>query len=274
MHIGARNCLGSHDVLFITIDTLRYDVAQQAMQQGKTPVLQAIAPVGFWERRHSPASFTYAAHTAFFAGFLPTPATPGGARAARLFATAFPGSRTTNKQTLVFEEADIVRCFAAAGYWTICVGGVGFFNKQSDLGKILPGYFQESHWSPDFDVTCAQSTEYQVACASARFAEASQAQPVFLFLNLSTCHAPNRGYMPGAQRDSVDIQLAALAYVDSQLSTLFDCVRRHRPLLTVICSDHGEAYGEDGYHGHRLAHPTVWEVPNLQTVSPKRGAND
>jgi len=34
-------------------------------------------PASGWERRHSPASFTYAAHQAFFAGFLPTPASPG-----------------------------------------------------------------------------------------------------------------------------------------------------------------------------------------------------
>jgi hypothetical protein len=29
----------------------------------------------------------------------------------------------------------------------------------------------------------------------------------------------------------------------------------------VICSDHGTAYGEDGFAGHRLAHPVVWTVP-------------
>jgi hypothetical protein len=28
-----------------------------------------------------------------------------------------------------------------------------------------------------------------------------------------------------------------------------------------VCSDHGTAYGEDGYRGHRLGHPVVWDVP-------------
>ena len=28
-----------------------------------------------------------------------------------------------------------------------------------------------------------------------------------------------------------------------------------------MCSDHGTAYGEDGYWGHRLSHPVVWTVP-------------
>ena len=42
---------------------------------GRTPHLTRLLPRG-WEERHSPGSFTYAAHQAFFAGFLPTPARP------------------------------------------------------------------------------------------------------------------------------------------------------------------------------------------------------
>ena len=38
----------------------------------------------------------------------------------------------------------------------------------------------------------------------------------------------------------------------------------------VICSDHGTAYGEDGYTGHRLAHPVVWDVPYAGIHPPQR----
>ncbi|MDJ0342846.1 hypothetical protein QMK19_23370 [Streptomyces sp. H10-C2] len=31
--------------------------------------------------------------------------------------------------------------------------------------------------------------------------------------------------------------------------------------LVIICADHGEAFGEDGYHGRGIAHPTVMNVP-------------
>ena len=41
------------------------------------------------------------------------------------------------------------------------------------------------------------------------------------------------------------------------------------PWLVVICSDHGTAYGEDGYTGHRLAHPVVWDVPYAEFVLPQ-----
>jgi len=189
MSIDAPACLGSHNVLFLTLDSLRYDVAVRAMEDDTTPVLKAIAPGSAWERRHSPASFTFAAHTAFFAGFLPTPARVGGARAPRLFATRFPGSRSATLRTLVFDQADIVSGFAAAGYRTICIGGVGFFNKQSALGSVLPGYFQESHWSPDLGVGCLTSARNQVDLACATLDDGPGDQPVFLFMNISACHA-------------------------------------------------------------------------------------
>ena len=64
--IDVRNTLGTHDVLFITLDTLRYDVAEATLAQGLTPNFEHILPGGVWERRHSPSSFTYGAHQAFF----------------------------------------------------------------------------------------------------------------------------------------------------------------------------------------------------------------
>ncbi len=34
----------------------------------------------------------------------------------------------------------------------------------------------------------------------------------------------------------------------------------------MICADHGEAFGEDGYTGHGIAHPVVWTVPYAQAL--------
>ncbi len=139
--------VGTYDILLITLDTLRYDVAQDMWHEGRTPFLASLLPPGGWEARHTPGSFTYAAHHAFFAGFLPTPAGPGVHP--RLFAARFPGSETTTAQTYVFEAPDIVSGLTAQGYHTACIGGVGFFNKAGPLGSVLPGLFQESHWSPE-----------------------------------------------------------------------------------------------------------------------------
>jgi hypothetical protein len=262
--------IGSHDILLMTFDTLRYDVACAALEAGQTPHLGALLPGGAWEARHSPGSFTYAAHQAFFAGFLPTPTTPG--RHPRLFATRFPGSMTTTGATCVFDAPDIVSGLAGHGYHTICIGGVGFFNKQTPLGRVLPGLFAESHWAPRLGVNHPRSTEHQVALAVARLAQLPPDRRVFLFVNLAALHPPNRIFLPGAVHDSPASQQAALAYVDRHLPPLFAALRRRAPLLAILCSDHGTAYGEDGYSGHRLAHPVVWTVPYAEVVLPQEGA--
>src|SRR5436305_4044924 len=149
MHpVNARALVGTHDVLMVTLDTLRYDVAADALAAGRTPNLAALLPGGMWERRHTPGSFTYAAHHAFFAGFLPTPADPALERAhGRLFAARFAGSETTTDRTAVFDTPDIVSGFRSVGYHTVCIGGVGFFNKLTPRGSGLPGLFVEGHWA-------------------------------------------------------------------------------------------------------------------------------
>ena len=133
--IDARRLVGSHDILMMTLDTLRYDVAAAALEAGQTPNFARLLPGGRWERRHSPATFTYASHQAFFAGFLPTPAAPGNHP--RLFAARFAGSTTTADTTCVLDAPDIVTGLARCGYHTICIGGVGFFNKLTPLGSRL-----------------------------------------------------------------------------------------------------------------------------------------
>lgn len=251
--------LSIHDFLFITFDTLRYDVAQAQWARGLTPNLAALLPDSGWQRRHSPASFTYAAHQAFFAGFLPTPAEPG--RHPRLFAAQFPGSETSDENTFVFPQATIVEALAARGFHTACIGGVGFFNQQSALGSVLPSLFAEAHWSPELGVTNPDSTRAQVALAQQIIARTPAQQRLFLFLNISALHQPNYFYLPGATTDSIDSHAAALRYVDAELAPLFAALRQRSPCFAVLCSDHGTCYGDDGYYGHRLAHPAVWDVP-------------
>src|SRR5262249_25906612 len=85
---------------------------------------------------------------------------------------------------------------------------------------------------------------------------------LFLFLNVSALHQPNRHYLPGSEEDTVDSHAAALEYVDRHLDRLWAlAVRRGPPGFTIGCSDHRTAYGEDGHVGPRWAHPVVWTVP-------------
>jgi hypothetical protein len=259
--------VGTHELLFITLDTLRHDVAQDCFEQGRTPNLARLLPETGWEARHSPGSFTYAAHQAFFAGFLPTPAAPG--RHLRPFALRFPGTVTAGPGTCVLDAPDIVTGLAGRGYHTVCIGGVGFFDGRSPLGRVLPALFAESHWSPGFGPRHPHSTRNQVQRAVEVLGRIPRTRRVFLFLNVSALHRPNHIFSPGAGHDSPGTQAAALAYVDRQLPPLFEALRRRAPVFAILCSDHGTAYGEDGYSGHRLAHPVVWSVPYAEAWLPE-----
>lgn len=251
--------VGSHDLLFLVLDTLRYDVAVECLAAGRTPTLASVLPGGRWEERQTPGNFTYAAHQAFFAGFLPTP--PGTGPHPRLFAARFPGSESTAGTTCVLDAPNVVAGLAARGYKTVCIGGVGFFNVNTPLGQVLPSLFEERHWEEATGVTGPDSTRRQVEIARDVIAATPAGQRLFLFLNVSAIHQPNRHYLPGAEEDSRASHAAALEYVDGQLGPLFDALRSRGPTFCIVCSDHGTAYGEDGLWGHRLNHPVVHTVP-------------
>ncbi|MCA8912454.1 MAG: STM4013/SEN3800 family hydrolase [Planctomycetes bacterium] len=255
--------IGARDILWVTLDTLRFDVADRAMAEGRTPNFAKLLPNG-WERRHTPGSFTLSAHAAFFAGFLPTPAGPGPHP--RLFASRFEGSETTAPQTWVHDAAHVPGGLADAGYHTACIGGVGFFNKRTELGRVFPGMFHESHWEPRFGVTDPDSTRHQVGKACEIIGALDGTQRLFLFLNVSALHQPNCIFADGAHEDSPATMETALSYVDAQLPPLLDALRERGPAFCIFMSDHGTCYGEDGYTGHRLAHPAVWEVPYGEAV--------
>lgn len=257
-------CVGTTDVLFITLDTLRYDVAVNAHKSGSTPNLTQV--LGGWEERCSPGNFTFSAHAAFFAGFLPTPVAAGTHR--RNLALEFEGSETIGPGTAVLSGETIVEGFAREGYRTICIGGTGFFNKRSSLGRCFPALFDESHWSEEMGVTGPDSARVQVAQACTCLAALPRDQRAFLFINVSAIHQPNCSFLPDADTDSLQSHAAALHYVDRCLPPLFAALQRRGTSLVIACSDHGTAYGEDGHYGHRNGHPVVWTVPYAHALLP------
>ena len=253
--IDMNTVVGARDIALIVLDTLRYDVAVEEMREGRTPNLARLIPNG-WEQRHSPGTFTFAAHSAFFAGFLPTPARPG--KHQRLLALGFEGSETIAPTTCVLDGATIVEGLAARGYHTICIGGVGFFNLKNPLGNVLPSLFAERHWSPAIGVTDPRSFENQIAIVERSLAAIGDRR-AFTFVNVSALHQPNHFYLDGDGRDTRASHAAALRYVDAHIPRLVAALRPHT--FIIICSDHGTLYGEDGYVGHRVAHPIVTTVP-------------
>ncbi len=252
-----------YDIIFITLDSLRFDVSQKLFKEGKLPNFSKWLPNSGWEKRYTPASFTYPAHLAFFSGFLPTKIRQQITR--RLFASSFEGSESTNENTFVFRESNFIEALANKGYKTVCIGGVGFFNKKNAIGSVLPSMFQFSEWSEELGVTEKKSSYYQFKRAESYL---SSLEPLCLFINVSATHQPTHFYLDGEQEDSIETHAAALQYVDAQLPILQQALaKRIKDKLIIVCSDHGTAYGEHDHWGHRNAHETVMTVPYLEYLN-------
>ncbi|MGV9878428.1 STM4013/SEN3800 family hydrolase [Streptomyces sp. NPDC003006] len=256
--IDAAELIGSGTgILFVTLDSLRYDVARAAYDEDLTPRLAALLPQGGWERRQTPGTFTLPAHMAFFSGFLPK--LPQPEQPPRLWECRPPAVKAVSPQTFVFDAPNLLVGLRQHGYRTVCIGGVTYFSRETPLGGVLPDMFDEDHWRPEFCSPEPDSTRHQVEQALSIEA-ARTGRPLFLFLNVSATHVPH-GHYVGESTDTEASQKAALAYVDEHLDLLITTLTAKSQWLIIMCADHGDAYGEDGYHGRGIAHPVVMNVP-------------
>lgn len=272
------------DVLFATIDSLRLDVAQATPAPG-------LASVGRLRRAETPATFTLPAHWSFFCGFLPRvvddlgPLIDGRSRVWRP-ASARPD---VGQPLIEFSARTVIEDFAERGYETFGLGGVQFFDPIgwggfAELFQTFAYHGQRSGQPIDLRrrSTC---DGLDVLIASIR-----SAPRFFAFVNFSETHFPyvdaSSVIDPGTRQmlelvavkhvtkstepsPSIEVrsrllslQSLALAKVDRAFVALLEVVRaRPRSCLIVACSDHGEAFGEQGNYGHGISHPQVWPVP-------------
>lgn len=259
--IDMTKVVGKKDILFICLDTLRYDVAVQEEAAGTTPVLNQYGP---WEKCQAPGNFTYPSHHAMFAGFLPCryDAKTVADRELLFFPRQIGLGNKVPEGAYGFTGSTIMEGLEADGYVTWCVGGVAFFDKRSPIGKVFPGYFNKSYWNPSFSCPVKDSTKNQVNFILNKVAEAEKNQPIFLYINVDAIHYPNYFYLDGASHDNLQTHAAALRYVDQELGRLFDAWKNQRgDALVICCSDHGTCYGEDGCQFHGINHPAVNTIP-------------
>lgn len=259
--VDMEEVVGKKDILFICLDTLRYDVAVQEEKAGNTPVLNQYGP---WEKCQAPGNFTYPSHHAMFAGFLPCryDAKTVADRELLFFPRQIGLGKKVPKGAYGFSGSTIMEGLAADGYDTWCVGGVAFFDKRSPIGKVFPGYFKKSYWNPSFACPVKESTKNQVDFLLKKLSAADKGQRIFLYLNVDAIHYPNYFYQEGISHDNIRTHAAALRYVDGELGRLFEEWKSLRGGAFVICcSDHGTCYGEDGCQFHGINHPAVNTIP-------------
>ncbi len=259
--VDMKQVVGKQDILFICLDTLRYDAARMEEEAGGTPVLNQF---GSWERRQAPGNFTYPSHHAMFAGFLPCrfDAKSLADREMLFFPKQIGMGNKVPEGAFGYSGSTVMEGLRKAGYDTWCVGGVAFFDKRTDLGRVFPGYFEKSYWNPSFACPVKESTKNQVDFILGKLAKADEERRLFLYLNVDAIHYPNYFYLEGARQDSLESHRAALRYVDGELGRLFDgWKKRRKEAFVICCSDHGTCYGEDGCQFHGINHPVVNEIP-------------
>lgn len=257
--IDMREVIGTHNILFLCLDTLRYDVAKECEEKNLTT---NINKYGIWEKRHAPGNFTYPSHHAMFSGFFPSPVEPISIyeREYLFFPKKIGISNIVPETSFAFEGGTIMEGLKKINYASHCIGGVAFFDKRSDIGRVLPSLFDKSYWRPNFACGVKESFENQIKLIRKIVKE--EEKKFFMYVNVDSIHYPNYFYVDEKlKKDNIKTHKAALEYVDSKIEDLFDIFREKGDTLVILCSDHGTCYGEEGYHFHCLSHEVVHTVP-------------
>lgn len=251
--------------LLLVYDSCRYDVLCAA----RTPVLDSYSRIF---RAHSPANFTYAAHQAFFVGILPH--VPDDLPYYNRFRKQLlglggvgEGQVVKNSLKKVTSSWNLVQGLKDEGFLTVGTGAANWFRQESL--RVGFDHFLFSGTDADTQISFVLKT----VCGAEKF---------FAFINFGETHAPYN-YAGKAQpcRDPVlarlmkwppvqsgpvgaetcgfRCQVEAAEFLDGRLPRLFAGLPGDT--IVILTADHGECFGEDGYWGHAVHHPLVYEVP-------------
>lgn len=249
------------NILFITLDSLRFDTFQRA----KTPNLDK---VGKAHKTYSYAPFTYGSHSAMFVGF--TPGDPHqqkpfiNPKFGKIFRMSFGGFKKEGKDKFILEGRNIVDGFNRQGYTTIGTGAMDWFNPKFETSGHLTDDFENFFFAGPYYL----QKQLDFISEAAQTAKS----PMFIFMNIGETHTPY--YFEGAdwgiddpclpfsknnsKTECQKRQKACIEFVDNKLGPLLE--QFHDDHI-IICGDHGDAWGEDDLWEHGIFHPKVFEVP-------------
>lgn len=255
--------VGHKDILFLCYDSLRYDVAKLAERENLTP---NINKYGSWKKYQAPGNFTYTSHHGIFAGFLPLPYESNNMfEQEKLFFPKDIGlGRKPTENSFAFEGSSIIEGLFKVDYETICIGGVNFFNKRTDIGRVLPAMFNKSYWTPKFSATTKNSIEHQVEFIEKKLEEYPDEKRIFMYINMTTTHYPTFFYLDGENEDTINTQKAALVYTDKFIERLLQAFKNRGGVFTIAFSDHGTAFGEDNKLFHGINNEIVNTIPYME----------
>lgn len=283
--------LDEKNVVFVTLDSCRYDVAATA----HLPFITSVGPL---RKARTHGSFTVPAHHSFFAGHLPVvleePLTDYYSEAACQLWRIKTGRTLEEKRRsgLLFEANNVVAGYRDMGFKVLGAGGV----SQFSAGSCLRAYFGDDflYFGPNLDEEPLRARDpgtFPLNNVETIVENLADHDKWFLFVNCPETHYPydiGDGIPPdvsaaypalrgclnlregAAVPDSVgpklrDMQRTALEYLDGHLGKLFEMLPKRRDTVVVICADHGENFGErfagKARWGHMVPSTEVMEVP-------------
>lgn len=233
------------DILLVTIDTLRADrVGAYGHADARTPTLDALAAGGTrYVTCQSVAPITLVSHASILTGRWPTG----------------HGVRNNGSYRLGEELPTVAERLSDAGYRTGAFVAALPLTRRFGLDRgfdhyddVLPPAGEGFH--------LAERPASEVNAALLRWLEPGD-DPVFAWAHYFEPHFP---YDPPAAHRAGDPYDGEVATADAALGQLLGDweVRRSRPLIVVVTSDHGEGLGEHGEDSHTLfVYQTTQRVP-------------
>jgi hypothetical protein len=255
----------SESILFITLDSCRYDTFVEAQATN----LKAVGPL---HRAMAPGNFTYSSHAAMFMGFTPGVAERAepliNPKFAKIFKIAGSGHPGKGGEFMTLAGRNIIDGLRRQGYATLGTAAMGWFDPATETGLHLSQEFQHFFFAGVPGRLAAQLAwvESHLAAATA---------PVFVFMNIGETHVPyyyagapwspeHNPCIPFSTNNDAEVcrfrQRACLEHADMMLKGLLDAFSNS---TILVCADHGDCWGEDGLWEHGIHHAKVLEVPLL-----------
>lgn len=244
------------DVLLVTIDTLRADhLSAYGYGRHTSPTLDRLAEDGaLFEVAYAATPATTPSHATLLTSLYPL---AHGVLRNGIALRADVATLPSLLATAGYRTAAFVSSYPVSREFGLARGFAHFDDHLTDPGLHPP--VQKEDGEHDF----ARLGEHTVSAALAWRASAPRDVPSFVWVHLFDPHAPYAAPAPydGAfrrdhatlQEQRIDAYDGEILYADAQLDRLLRGYAHdddRRGLLTIVTSDHGEAFGERGWQGH------------------------
>lgn len=223
------------NVLIITLDTLRPDALGFVGGENRTPVIDALAAESArFDQAITSVPLTLPAHSSLFSGLYPT-----------------RHDVHDNGQVVPATVPLLAETFRSKGYSTAAFVSGFVLRREFGLDRGFDVYDDTMTFGVSGQL---ERSAAQTVAAAKAWLQQREEGPWLLWVHLYDAHSP---YNPPAEfmgHGTRGAYEGEVAYIDAQLAGLLQAADKAggRKRLTVLTSDHGEAFGEHGEVEHGL----------------------